>query len=193
MRWPDGVVARAYIEHVIHVCDLRDVPIQGLVEAGGALCQVRRGKRRGKLRRACGAEAVGWRPCGCAMGQWPGAYFEHVSHVCDLRDVPVQRLVEVGGILSGEERGMLRRAWGAAAAGCRQGGRLACGGAMGQRPWRTKNMFLMSVTCATSQSRCWLKLEAYCQVQRGEGEHCSGARAVQSRQALQARREARVR
>ena len=46
---------------------------------------------------------------------------------------------------------MLRRAWGAEAAGCRQGGRLACGGAMGQRPGRTVNMYPMSVTCPTSQ------------------------------------------
>ena len=46
---------------------------------------------------------------------------------------------------------MLRRAWGVEAAGCTQGGRLACGGAMGQRPGRTANMYLMLVTCATSQ------------------------------------------
>ena len=62
MRWPDGVVARAYIEHVIHVCDLRDVPVQRLVEAGGALP----GEEREKARKAqacvrcrgCGLEAM---------------------------------------------------------------------------------------------------------------------------------------
>ena len=48
-------------------------------------------------------------------------------------------------------RGMLRCAWSAEAAGDRQGGRLACGGAMGQRPGRTANMYPMLVTCATSQ------------------------------------------
>ena len=59
---------------------------------------------------------------------------------------------------------MLRRAWGAEAAGCRQGGRLVCGGALGQRRGRTPNMKYMLVTCATSQSRGWLKLAAPCQV-----------------------------
>ena len=56
------------------------------------------------------------------------AYPEHEVHARDLRDVPVQGLVEAGGALPGVERGrraMLRRAWGAEAAGCRQGGRLA--------------------------------------------------------------------
>ena len=71
-----------------------------------------------------------------------------------------------------------RREWGAAAAGSRQGGRLECGGAMGQRPGRTQNIASMLVTCATSQSRGWLKLEAPCQVRRGGGEECSGARGV---------------
>ena len=46
---------------------------------------------------------------------------------------------------------MLRRAWGAEAAGCRQGGRFVCGGAIGQRPRRTENIHSMFVTCATSQ------------------------------------------
>ena len=71
---------------------------------------------------------------------------------------------------------MLRRAWSAEAAGCRQGRRLACGGATGQRPGRTVNMLYMLVTCATSQSRGWLKLETLCQVRRGGGEEGSGAR-----------------
>ena len=76
-----------------------------------------------------------------------------------------------------------RREWGAAAAGSRQGGRLECGGAMGQRPGRTQNIASMLVTCATSQSRGWLKLEAPCQVRQGGGEVCSGARRVQRRRA----------
>ena len=37
VRWRDGAAARAYIEHVFHVRDLRDVPVQGLVEIVGAL------------------------------------------------------------------------------------------------------------------------------------------------------------
>ena len=40
---------------------------------------------------------------------------------------------------------------GAEAAGCRQGKKLAFGGAMGQRPGLTLNMRSMLVTCATSQ------------------------------------------
>ena len=47
---------------------------------------------------------------------------------------------------------------------------------MGQRPGRTQNMYSMFVTCATSQSRGWLKMEAPCQVWRAGGEVCSGAR-----------------
>ena len=88
------------------------------------------------------------------------AYIEHFVHDRDLRDVPVQGLVEIAGVLPRVERGgrkMLRRALGAAEAGCRQGGRLVCGGAMGQRSGRTRNMLCMFVTCATSQSRGWLK------------------------------------
>ena len=50
MRWRDGAAARAYIEHGVHARDLRDVPVQGLVEAGSALPGVERG-RRGMLRR----------------------------------------------------------------------------------------------------------------------------------------------
>ena len=46
---------------------------------------------------------------------------------------------------------MLRRAWGAEAAGCRQGGRFVCGNAIGQRPGRSENIHSMFVTCATSQ------------------------------------------
>jgi len=64
----------------------------------------------------------------------------HAKHARDLRDVPVQGLVEAGGVLPGAERGgrgMLRRACGVEAAGCRQGGRLVCDGAMGQRSGRT--------------------------------------------------------
>ena len=114
------------------------------------------------------------------------AYPEHVIHGRDLRDVPVQGLVEIVGRLPGAERGrrgMLTRAWNAEAAGCRQGGRLACGGKMGQRPGRTLNMPYMFVTCKTSQSRGWLKLEAPCQVRRGDGEKCSGMPGVQRRRA----------
>ena len=62
---------------------------------------------------------------------------------------------------------------GAEAAGCRQGTRLAFGGAMRQLPGRTENMPPMSLTRATSQSKGWLKLEAYCQVQKVEGHECS--------------------
>ena len=91
----------------------------------------------------------------------------------------------------GEARNAQARV-GAEAAGCRLGGRLACGGAMGQRAGRTMNMPPMFVTCATSQSRGWLKLEAPCQVWRGGGEECSGARGCRGG-GLQARREARVR
>ena len=68
-----------------------------------------------------------------------------------------------------------------------------CGDAMGQRPGRTQNMLVMLVTCATSQSRGWLKLEAYCQVRREGREECSGARGVPRGGRLQARREACVR
>ena len=42
--WRDGAAARAYIEHALHVRDLRDVPVQGLVEAGGLLPGVERGR-----------------------------------------------------------------------------------------------------------------------------------------------------
>ena len=48
-RW--GSAAWAYPEHEVHARDLRDVPVQGLVEAGGALPGVERG-RRAMLRRA---------------------------------------------------------------------------------------------------------------------------------------------
>ena len=50
----------------------------------------------------------------------------------------------------------------------------------GSGPERTLNMSPMFVTCATSQSRGWLKLEASCQVRKGE---CSGVRGVQRRRA----------
>ena len=55
VRWRDGSAARAYPEHVFHVRDLRDVPVQGLVEAGGALPGAERG-RRGLLRPARGVQ-----------------------------------------------------------------------------------------------------------------------------------------
>ena len=65
---------------------------------------------------------------------------------------------------------MLRRAWGAEAAGCTHGGKRVCGGAMGQRPGLTENMSPMLVTFATFHSRGWLKLVADCQMRRrGEG------------------------
>ena len=88
---------------------------------------------------------------------------------------------------------MLSRAWGAETAGCRQGGRLACGGAMGRRPGRTVNMRCMLVTCATSQSRGWLKLEENCQVWREVEARNAQARVGCRGGALQARQEARVR
>ena len=110
-----------------------------------AYCQVWRGGGEEGSQARVGAEAAGCRQggrlaCGGAMGQRPRAYIEHGSHVRDLRDVPVQGLVEAGGALPVVERGrrgMLRLCVGAEAAGCRQGGRLVGGGAMGQRPGRT--------------------------------------------------------
>ena len=76
VRWCDGAAARAYIEHEPHARDLRDVPVQGLVEAVGALPGVERG-RRGVLRcawvhRDVGCRQGGKRVCGGAMGQRPG-------------------------------------------------------------------------------------------------------------------------
>ena len=77
VRWRDWAAAQAYLEHVFHAHDLRDVPVQGLVEAGGTLPGAERG-RRGMLRRAWGAErrraagkAGGSRVmarCGCGPG-----------------------------------------------------------------------------------------------------------------------------
>ena len=64
---------------------------------------------------------------------------------------------------------------------------------MGQRPGRTENIQYMFVTCATSQSRGWLKLETPCQVRRGAGEVCSGVCVGCRGGGLQARRQARVR
>ena len=167
-----------------------------------ASCQVRRGggKEYAQARAGCRAgmlqarlEArVRWRDGAAAR-----AYIEHAVHARDLRDVPVQGLVEAGRLLPGAERrearSALRRAWGGEAAGGRQGGRLACGGAMGQRPGRTANIQYMFVTCATSQSKDWLKLETPCQVRREVGEECSGKRVWCSGGGLQARRQARVR
>ena len=109
------------------------------------------------------------------------AYPEHEVHARDLRDVPVQGLVEAGGLPARCREGEASHAQarvGAEAAGCRQGGRLVCGGALGQRRGRTLNMLRMLVTCATSQSSGWLKLETPscqppCQVWRGGGEEFS--------------------
>ena len=84
---------------------------------------------------------------------------------------------------------MLRRACGAEEAGSSR----VRWRDRGSGPGRTENMPYMLVTCATSQSRGWLKLEAYCQVRRGEGEECSQARVGCRGGALQARQEARVR
>ena len=158
-----------------------------------ARCQVRRGRgeecsgaravQRGRAAGKAGGSRVRKRDGAAAR-----AYIEHGSHARDSRDVPVQGLVEAGGVLPGAERREARDAQArvrcAAAAGCRQGKKLACGGAMeGSKPGRTWNMSRMLVTCATSQSRGWLKLEASCQVRRGGGEGCSGARGVQRRRA----------
>ena len=63
---------------------------------------------------------------------------------------------------------------------------------MGLRPGRTLNIANMLLTCATSQSRGWLKLEASCQVRRRKGEECSGDAWGVQRGGLQARQEARV-
>ena len=112
------------------------------------------------LRRAWGAEAAGARTAGgaCAVarcGAAARACLEHHVHARDSPDVPVQGLVEAGS-LPGVERGEARDAPArmvAEAAGCRQGGRLVCGGAMGQRPGLTMNINHMVVTCATFQSR----------------------------------------
>ena len=73
-------------------------------------------QRRRAAGKAGGSRAVARWP----MGQQPArAYIEHVFHVRDLRDVPVQGLVEIPGVLPGAERRrrlMLRRAWAAEAA-----------------------------------------------------------------------------
>ena len=74
---------------------------------------------------------------------------------------------------------MLRRACGAEEAGSSR----VRWRDRGSGPGRTENMPYMLVTCATSQSRGWLKLEAYCQVRRGGGEECSVVRGVQRRRA----------
>ena len=106
MRLRNGaaLAARTYLEHVLHVRDVRDVPVQGLVEAGGEL--------PGAGLQARWEAGVRWRNGAAAR-----AYMEHVFHVRDLRDVPVQELVKAGGALPvglpGAERGrraMLRRA-----------------------------------------------------------------------------------
>ena len=55
------------------------------------------------------------------------------------------------------------------------------------------NMVLMLVTCATSQSRGWLKLEENCQVWREVEARNAQARVGCRGGALQARQEARVR
>ena len=123
MRLRNGaaLAARTYLEHVLHVRDVRDVPVQGLVEAGGELPGGERGgggeECSGVRCRGAGLQArweagVRWRNGAAAR-----AYIEHVFHVRDLRDVPVQELVKAGGALPvglpGAERGrraMLRRA-----------------------------------------------------------------------------------
>ena len=51
MRWRDGAALWAYPEHAVHVRDLRDVPVEGLVEIVGVLPGAERGTR-GMLRQA---------------------------------------------------------------------------------------------------------------------------------------------
>ena len=116
-RWRDGAAARAYIEHVFHARDLRDVPVQGLVEVVGKLPGAEREARKAQACVGCsgGGLQARWearvrrRDGGAAR-----AYQEHSVHARDLRDVPVQGLVEIVGVLPVVERGrrgMLRHAW----------------------------------------------------------------------------------
>ena len=79
MRGRGGEAAYAYIEHVVHVRDLLDLPVQGLVEAGGVLPGAERG-RRAMLRRARGVQrrrAAGKAGGSRAMARWgsgPGVH-----------------------------------------------------------------------------------------------------------------------
>ena len=72
----DGAAGRAYIEHVCHVRDLRDVPVQGLVEAGGVLPGAEREARSAQARVGCRGGGLQARRearvCGGTMGQRPG-------------------------------------------------------------------------------------------------------------------------
>ena len=76
MRWRDGAAARAYREHVPHARDLRDVPVQGLVEAGGVLPGAEREARSAQARVGCRGGGLQARRearvCCGAMRQRPG-------------------------------------------------------------------------------------------------------------------------
>ena len=152
--------------------------------------QARVGCRGGGLQARREAR-VRWRDGAAAR-----AYIEHGSHARDSRDVPVQGLVEAAGVLPGVERGrreMLRRAWvQRRRLHARREARVRWRD-VGQRPGLTLNMYSMFVTRPTSQSRGWLKLEAYCQVRRGGGKECSQACVGCRGGGPQARREVRVR
>ena len=71
MRGRAGAAAWAYPEHEVHARDLRDVPVQGLVEAGGLLPGVERG-RRAMLRRTWvqRRRAAGKVGGSCAGARW---------------------------------------------------------------------------------------------------------------------------
>ena len=177
-RWRDGAAARAYIEHVFHARDLRDVPVQGLVEVVGKLPGAEREARKAQACVGCsgGGLQARWearvrrRDGGAAR-----AYQEHSVHARDLRDVPVQGLVDEappgGGGAGAQARGCGRRA-------------AAAGGSLrwreGQRPRRPRGQRLRTPARAgTWPLRGGGGGELAC------GVHCRDGR-------LQARREARV-
>ena len=70
VRWCEGAAARAYREHGAHARDLRDVPVQGLVEAAGALPGAEGEARGAEARVDAEAAAAGWREASCAMARW---------------------------------------------------------------------------------------------------------------------------
>ena len=116
-----------------------------LQAALGIECPWRRRRRQRWRRRRQWRRRRRWwkRRRGRAVGQVAPAVRPHRRYL-GLEAVVDHTLLAVGkgvGVLPEGRRGgrrvVLRRAWGAEAVGCRQGGRLACGGAMGQRPGRT--------------------------------------------------------
>ena len=92
--------------------------------------------------RVCRGESAQARDCSGGHRVRGAAHGKHDNHVPDTGGVPAEGLVEgLRPLPRVASRGNgAGHAWGAAGAGCRQGGRLVCGGAMGQRPGRTTNM-----------------------------------------------------